>query len=100
MKRVRTIALFYQVASNQESNEIIQNIQIGTNLDENENKQESLDVGTAQNNTESIDSEIVGDPGLQKPIEELDVNIRDVVRRESLLLALVNQKVTYFPRSE
>lgn len=56
MKRVRTIASFYQVASNQESNEIIQNVQIGTNLDENENNQESLDVGTAQNNTESIDS--------------------------------------------
>jgi hypothetical protein len=62
MKRVRTIASFYQVASNQESNEIIQNVQIGTNLDENENNQESLDVGTAQNNTESIDSEIVSGP--------------------------------------
>ena len=68
MKRVRTIASFYQVTSNQESNEIIQNVQIGTNLDENENNQESLDVGTAQNNTKSIDSEIVGDPGLRKPI--------------------------------
>jgi hypothetical protein len=81
MKRVRTITSFYQVASNQESNEIIQNVQIRTNLDENENNQESLDVGTAQDNTESIYSEIVGDPGLRKPIEELDVNIRDVVRR-------------------
>ena len=68
MKRVRTIASFYQVALNQESNEIIQNVQIRTNLDENENNQESLDVGTAQNNTKSIDSEIVGDPGLRKPI--------------------------------
>jgi hypothetical protein len=94
MKRVRTITSFYQVASNQESNKIIQDIQIGTNLDENENNQESLDVGTAQNNTESIDTEIgtdasqnvqgnpnvmlnqnniVGDPGLRRPIEELDV---------------------------
>jgi hypothetical protein len=60
------------------SSRVKSRIQIGTNLDENENNQVSLDVGTAQNNTESIDSEIVGDPGLRKPIEELDVNIRDV----------------------
>jgi hypothetical protein len=98
MKRVRTIASFYQVASNQESNEIIQNVQIGTNLNENENNQESLDVGTAQNNMESIDSEIVGDPGLRKPIEELDVNIRDVVRREYLLLGPCQPKGHIFPK--
>ena len=100
MKRVRTIASFYQVASNQESNEIIQNVQIGTNLDENENNQESLDVGTAQNNTESIDSEIVGDLGLRKPIEELDVNIRDVVRREYLLLGPCQPKGHIFPKKQ
>ncbi|KAG2611769.1 hypothetical protein PVAP13_4KG111400 [Panicum virgatum] len=103
MKRFRTITSFYQVASNQESNKIIQDVEIGTNLDENENNPESLDVGTAQNNMESTDTgigtdvsgnmqsnpnvilnqnNIVGDPGLQKRIEELDVNIRDAVRRE------------------
>jgi hypothetical protein len=98
MKRVRTITSFYKVASYQESNEIIQNVQIGTNLDENENNPESLDVGTAQNNTESIDSEIVGDPGLGKPIEELDVNIRDVVRREYLLLGPCQPKGHIFPK--
>jgi hypothetical protein len=121
MKRVRTITLFYQVASNQESNEIIQDVQIGTNLDENENNQESLDIGTAQNNRESTDTEIendvsqnvqgnpnvmlnqnniVGDPGLRKPIEELDVNIRDVVRREYLLLDPCQPKGHIFPKKQ
>jgi hypothetical protein len=121
MKRVRTITSFYQVRSNQESNEIIQDVQIETNLDENENNQESLDVGTTQNNTESIDTEIgtdasqnvqgnpnvmfnqnniVGDHRLRKPIEELDVNIRDIVRREYLLLCPCQPKCHIFPKKQ
>lgn len=48
MKRVRTLTSFYQVASNQESNEITQDVGIGTNLNENENTQQSVDVGTQQ----------------------------------------------------
>jgi hypothetical protein len=30
--------------------------------------------------------DIVADPGLRKPIEELDVNIRDAARREYLVM--------------
>jgi len=121
MKRFRTIISFYQVASNQESNKIIQDVEIGTNLDENENNPESLDVGTAQNNMESTDTgigidvsgnmqsnpnvvlnqnNIVGDPGLRKRIEELDVNIRDAVRREYLLLGPCQPKGHIFPKKQ
>ena len=115
MKRFRTITSFYQVASSQESNKIIQDVEIGTNLDANENNPESLDVGTAQNNMESTDvsgnmqsnpnvmlnqNNIVGDPGLRKRIEELDVNIRDAVRREYLLLGPCQPKGHIFPKKQ
>jgi glutaredoxin len=90
-------------------------------LDENENNQESPDVGTAQNNMESIDTEIgtnanqnvqgspnvmlnqnniVGVRGLRKPIEELDVNIRDVVSKEYLLLGPCQPKGRIFLKKQ
>jgi hypothetical protein len=90
-------------------------------LDENENNQESLDVGTAQNNMESIDTEIrtnanqnvQGTPnvmlnqnnivvvrGLRKPVEELDVNIRDVVSKEYLLLGPCQPKGHIFLKKQ
>ena len=73
MKRNRTLTSFYEVQSSQSTLETV-----GTGASNNE-----------QNNPRHVmldPNDIVADPGLRKPIEELDVNIRDAARREYLLL--------------
>jgi len=43
-------------------------------------------------------TEIVVDPGLRKPIEEYDINIRDIVRREYLLRGLCQPIGHVYPK--
>ena len=55
--------------------------QINTNL----NLSEEVETGASNIPNEFDPTEIAVDPGLRKSIEEYDINIRDIVRREYLL---------------
>ena len=63
--------IIFQVRSSEESNEVNQNIEVGTSLNET--------------NVMLDPNDVVGDPGLRKPIENLDVNVTDIARRKYLL---------------
>jgi hypothetical protein len=49
-------------------------------------------VGLRDSNTNNVDQVIV-DPGLRMPIEQIDANIRDAVRRAYIARVHANQKV-------
>ena len=71
MKRIKTLTSYFPSQSNQTPETI------GTG-----------GSNAPQNNLHVVlnPDDIVADPGLRKPIEELDVDIRDAARREYLLL--------------
>jgi hypothetical protein len=105
-KRHRTLQSFFSPALTP----VVPNVQPRSNL----NSQPTVETGTSNNQAQEIATEeaiveavvnptsheqeqeqeippseqvfdIVADPGLRKPIDEYDVNIRDAVRREYLL---------------
>ena len=91
-KRHRTLQSFFSPALTP----VVPNVQPRSNL----NSQPIVGTGTCNNQAQEIATsheqeqeippseqvfDIVVDPGLRKPIDEYDVNIRDAVRREYLL---------------
>ena len=108
MKRCRTLKSFYQVQSSSESNpteEIGQphnsNPILNPDADDSNPTPDTVGTGASNNETEIQELQdnvvvdrnlIVADPGLRTPIEQLDVNIRDAVRREYVLLGPCQQQ--------
>ena len=91
-KRHRTLWSFFSPALTP----VVPNVHPRSNL----NSQPIVETGTCNNQAQEIATsheqeqeippseqvfDIVVDPGLRKPIDEYDVNIRDAVRREYLL---------------
>jgi hypothetical protein len=80
--RHRTLQSFFSPALTP----VVPNVRPRSNL----NSQPTVGTGTSNNQAQEIPPseqvfDIVADPGLRKPIDEYDVNIRDAVRREYLL---------------
>ena len=90
IKRPKTITSFFQAKSSEESNSVNQDIGIGTGIDTRE----------IESNVILDPNDIVHDPGLRKPIEELNVNVRDAARREYLLLGPFQPKGHTFSKKK